>query len=71
MVNGPDMDFAGSPRAQPRVRRSRQAANSLSSLRTQGPITTGCGLWHQRAGPLSFRRRTLRGMGPCVRRDDS
>ena len=65
----------GVPDVQPTsgVRCSAQTADSLSSLRTQGPITAGeiCG--HQRAGRLSLVQQThiTAVMGPCVRRDDS
>jgi hypothetical protein len=46
------------------------ATSLLSSLRTQGPITTGCSFVATRVGQLSFRQQASRGMGPCVRRDD-
>ena len=47
---------------------SRTPPLHLSSLRTQGPITTGL-RFERRLTPRRHQERS-RGMGPCVRRDD-
>src|SRR5260370_521899 len=48
----------------------RGLSRSSSSLRKQGPITTGRADFYQPLAILSFPKQPSRSMGPCFRRDD-
>src|SRR5260370_37856655 len=48
----------------------RGLSRSSSSLRKQGPITTGRADFYQPLAVLSFPKQPSRSMGPCFRRDD-
>src|SRR5438045_1918748 len=78
----PSLLEEGKPRCKPRaqcVARSRKCITSLkldqkslsSSLRKQGPITTGRNWFMRSLLSCHFQQQRPRRMGPCFRRDDS